>query len=42
MDLSLFAEREAETGVTVMYAVFDRLAKAFEAHDVLSLLPALT
>ena len=40
IDLSLFAEREAETGVTLMYAVFDRLAKAFEAHDVLSLLPA--
>jgi hypothetical protein len=40
IDLSLFAEREAQTGVTVMYAVFDRLARAFEAHDVLSLLPA--
>jgi hypothetical protein len=40
IDLSLFAEREAETGVTFMYAVFDRLASAFEAHDVLSLLPA--
>jgi hypothetical protein len=40
IDLSLFAEREAETGVTVMYAVFDRLARAFEAHDVLALLPA--
>lgn len=40
IDLSLFVEREAETGVTVIYAVFDRLARAFEAHDVLSLLPA--
>jgi hypothetical protein len=40
IDLSLFAEREAETGVTFIYAVFDRLAKAFEAHDVLALLPA--
>jgi len=40
IDLSLFAEREAETGVTFIYAVFDRLAGAFEAHDVLSLLPA--
>jgi hypothetical protein len=40
IDLSLFAEREAETGVTFAYAVFNRLARAFDAHDVLSLLPA--
>jgi len=26
--------------VTLTYAIFDRLAKAFEAHDVLALLPA--
>jgi len=40
LDLSLFAAREAETGVTLTYGIFDRLAKAFEAHDVLSLLPS--
>ena len=40
IDLSLFAEWEKATGVTVTYAIFDRLARAFEAHDVLSLLPA--
>jgi hypothetical protein len=28
------------SGVTRTYAIFDRLARAFEAHDVLSLLPA--
>jgi hypothetical protein len=39
MDFSVFAQREAATGVTLIYAIFDRLAKAFEAHDVLSLLP---
>jgi hypothetical protein len=42
IDLSLFAEREAQTGVTFVYAVFDRLARAFDAHDVLSLLPPRT
>jgi hypothetical protein len=42
IDLSLCAEREAETGVTLTYAIFDRLAKAFDAHDVLSLLPPRT
>jgi len=40
VDLSLAAKWEAETGVTLTYAIFDRLASAFEAHDVLSLLPA--
>jgi hypothetical protein len=40
VDLSLFAAREAESGITLTYAIFDRLANAFEAHDVLSLLPA--
>lgn len=39
IDLSVFAEREAASGVTFTYAVFDRLARAFEAHDVLALLP---
>ena len=40
IDLSLAAHWEAETGVTLTYAIFDRLANAFEAHDVLALLPA--
>lgn len=40
IDLALFADWERTTGVTVAYAIFDRLARAFEAHDVLSLLPA--
>jgi len=40
IDLSLAAHWEADTGVTLTYAIFDRLAKAFEAHDVSSLLPA--
>ena len=40
IDLSLAAQWEADTGVTLTYAIFDRLAKAFEAHEVLSLLPA--
>ena len=40
IDLSLAARWEAETGVALTYAIFDRLASAFEAHDVLSLLPA--
>jgi len=40
IDLSLIAKWEEETGVTLTYGIFDRLASAFEAHDVLSLLPA--
>ncbi|MEZ5292330.1 MAG: phosphotransferase [Vicinamibacterales bacterium] len=39
LDLSAFAARESATGVTFVYAVFDRLAAAFEANDVLALLP---
>jgi hypothetical protein len=39
IDWSVFAEWEKQTGVTLTYAIFDRLARAFEAHDVLSLLP---
>jgi len=39
MDLSVFAKREAESGVGLMYTLFDRLAAAFEAHDVIDLLP---
>jgi hypothetical protein len=39
IDLSVYAEREKETGIRLTYGMFDRLARAFEAHDVLSLLP---
>jgi len=39
VDWSVFAERERETGVTFVYAVYERLAAAFEANDVLELLP---
>lgn len=39
LDPSLFAAREAASGLSLAYAIFDRLAAAFEANDVLSLLP---
>jgi len=39
VDWSVFAEREREMGVTFVYAVYERLAAAFEANDVLELLP---
>ncbi|HEY7171818.1 MAG TPA: phosphotransferase [Vicinamibacterales bacterium] len=39
IDLSLFSKREAESGVGLMYGLFDRLAAAFEAHGVIDLLP---
>jgi len=32
------AQREAATGITLVYAIFDRLAAAFQAHDVLAVL----
>ena len=35
IDFSAVAAREAETGVTLAYALFDRLAAAMEAHDAL-------
>jgi len=38
IDLSVFAKREAESGVGIMYALFDRLAAAFVANDVIDLL----
>lgn len=40
IDFSAVAEREAEGGVTLVYAIFDRLAAAFDAHHVIALLPA--
>jgi Phosphotransferase enzyme family len=39
IDPSLFERIEAETGINVAYALFGRLAAAFEAHDVIDLLP---
>lgn len=39
IDLSVVARMEAETGINFIYAVFDRLAAAFEAHDVIAVLP---
>lgn len=38
IDLAVLAQREAETGVTLMYAIFDRLASAFRDHEVLGTL----
>ena len=39
IDLSLFSKVEAETGIRFGYALFGRLAAAFEAHHVIDLLP---
>lgn len=39
MDASLFAASEAETGMTFVYGVFDRLADAFSDNDVIAMLP---
>jgi hypothetical protein len=39
IDLSLFSKVEAETGISLGYALFGRLAAAFEAHHVIDLLP---
>jgi hypothetical protein len=39
IDLELIRKAEAEMGVSLTDALFGRLAAAFEAHDVLSLLP---
>lgn len=40
LDPSVFAAREQAAGVTLAYAIFDRMAAAFEANDVLALLPS--
>lgn len=39
LDPAQFAGREAATGVTLAYVLFDRLAAAFETHDVVARLP---
>lgn len=39
LDPNQFTGREAAAGVTLAYVCFDRLAAAFEAHDVLGRLP---
>jgi hypothetical protein len=40
LDAAQFAARESAAGVSLAYVLFDRLAAAFEAHDVVAALPA--